>query len=1216
MPILNDEQKRAVYIDENTVVIAGAGGGKTSVLASRVLRLLIEKQVPLSKILLLTFTNKACAEMSERVYTLLQTSLQTKSFMGIPLDRCQQDFLHHQQENFQNAQILTLDAFCFRIAQIGMSRMGIITPLSIQENLQIDIEIFAGQWLLSHPESELKKLLYYFTFSSLVHDIISYLLLHCSCFEVDLKNQFEKILENVHLQIIETRKKMLHTITELYETITDTNASSKSACDFLENLKILSNLIVDDTKHIISDNFILSLQGVTNTKEIKPIAMLVKEKKETITQHGHMLLALQNTITYKDYYSTFYIAMQELVDDWNTHRRTFGLYSYENIAEIARYTLQQYKDICKWYANTYEHIIIDEFQDNNLDQKEMLDMLSGQTVLEDKIDDTTRNKYFFVGDPKQSIYSFRGANVRAFLSLQKDNAVLNMLVNYRSNSALIKLFNDWFSKLFEDKNINDECLIEKDTLEKKKIVYNTQIIPQIDEQSPADVILESSSKSSSTLFSYLVSSCERTELSQLNINDSTIQNVSCLFDLIQEDDIKEYNTDSLLENNQKQNEAFLIASRIQSMICDNGVLPEEIAVLARTKSIFSYVASHLIEMNIAYAIEDNKISLRQDLGKDFYAWLGLLLFPEDRSLYAAVLRSPLVGISDNSVMGILAMQHHTTHSTIFTISKNQSELYKYFKTMTRDSIEMQNDMYALEAIKNKYAQALSLLTEGKLVAILDHFWLECGYRVVLLRNKNYHVFLSQYNILKSLIIKYQTKGAIFIIDKIKAIIDGEDKGTETQERTNKKGVQLMSIHKSKGLEFPYVILANAHFNIMHGAIDTKKNTRDDGCFYMDFANPDAPHYLLQSSSYKKLETVFSLKIKNSGKQEKSELLRMLYVALTRAKKAFIISGYLPQPYNPSKECKSSYLNWLQKYALFSRPDIVSSRENRKNACKYSMNAHSVTIIHDEHKIRQKLQNAFSKNVSNQCNKEGFVLNTIENVLNNTRLLERTFQNIEVSPSNGTQIKTIGKAKESIQLPSLSVDVLLNKYNLYTAFGTYCHYLLNHYCKNTKIEVVPVKLESQLLPLTSQEKTKFITEAQILCEGFFQSEMWQLKTQNATVFTEYPFLMWNNTHRIYIRGIIDLLILDTDMYTVVDFKVDKFKKPEHYQYQLAAYRLAVQKQFGISRDIESVYCNLFYLRSKETVPHFFNITEDDLVSYLKNRENTTEELEATTIGILD
>ena len=107
---LDPEQLAAVNTDRNSVVSAGAGSGKTTVLSYRFLRLIIDGKASVDEILTLTFTRKAAAEMHERIHRLLAANSKNTLIMK-------------QLRQFEKANISTLDSFCARIAEQIVSGM-------------------------------------------------------------------------------------------------------------------------------------------------------------------------------------------------------------------------------------------------------------------------------------------------------------------------------------------------------------------------------------------------------------------------------------------------------------------------------------------------------------------------------------------------------------------------------------------------------------------------------------------------------------------------------------------------------------------------------------------------------------------------------------------------------------------------------------------------------------------------------------------------------------------------------------------------------------------------------------------------------------------------------------------------------------------------------------------------------------------------------------
>ena len=124
-PILNDEQREAAFCTGNAVVAAGAGSGKTMVLASRFAWLITEKKYRVREILTLTFTRKAAAQMYRRIHLMLAEISEGSGERG--------SLAKQALDEFTQARIQTLDSYCAAIVRQAAHRYGINPDFSIDE---------------------------------------------------------------------------------------------------------------------------------------------------------------------------------------------------------------------------------------------------------------------------------------------------------------------------------------------------------------------------------------------------------------------------------------------------------------------------------------------------------------------------------------------------------------------------------------------------------------------------------------------------------------------------------------------------------------------------------------------------------------------------------------------------------------------------------------------------------------------------------------------------------------------------------------------------------------------------------------------------------------------------------------------------------------------------------------------------------------------------
>ena len=170
-----------------------------------------------------------------------------------------------------------------------------------------------------------------------------------------------------------------------------------------------------------------------------------KAKPETETLKEYIKLLRENALTIQslisyikqiDAITDLYQMFDEFTCIVNASKRQTGNLTFADIQELALKILNEQEDIRLQEQAAYDKIMIDEFQDNNANNKDLLFLLADK-----------KQKLFFVGDEKQSIYKFRGADVSVFNRLKTElgtGSFLQMNYNYRSNNELITTFNKIF----------------------------------------------------------------------------------------------------------------------------------------------------------------------------------------------------------------------------------------------------------------------------------------------------------------------------------------------------------------------------------------------------------------------------------------------------------------------------------------------------------------------------------------------------------------------------------------------------------------------------------------------------------------------------------------------------------------------------------------------------------------------------------------------------
>tara|TARA_Y100000022_G_scaffold200747_1_gene218461 strand:+ start:6828 stop:9824 length:2997 start_codon:yes stop_codon:yes gene_type:complete len=432
------------------IVQAPAGSGKTELLTQRFIKLLAHVNSP-REILAVTFTNKAAAEMKNRITNYLQNKTTPKNDTTKKLiDLLNKEITRRGitvDEIISEFNILTIDALNQQI----INSTPLLTHYGYQSSIIEDPTPI-------HSEI-IKKVIYAETNSDTIHKI-----LHILNIEFP---QLEKYL----LELMTNRDKWIHYIFD-HENSNEFNSYIQQEEDesltHLQKLFKLNNSIHSKKRELL--HFIESIY----TKQ-KSIRKKIKEEDLLFFK----LNSISNDITnmewpeFESFEKEYYFLnisnlqqndiMQMLAPILKEAYAKIKLYFSQNkVIDFPEITLQAllalknesgFTDLKSYLNIKYSHILVDEFQDTNKNQLKLFEYLTHEWGPE--------NTFFCVGDPMQSIYRFRQSDVRIFLDVIRNGIgkiKLNHIilsVNNRSKSRLIHWFNSRFSKIFTELNIDN-----------------------------------------------------------------------------------------------------------------------------------------------------------------------------------------------------------------------------------------------------------------------------------------------------------------------------------------------------------------------------------------------------------------------------------------------------------------------------------------------------------------------------------------------------------------------------------------------------------------------------------------------------------------------------------------------------------------------------------------------------------------------------------------
>jgi len=414
---------------------ASAGSGKTFMLVVRYLSLLFSGADP-SKILALTFTNKAASEMNQRIIQTLEeleqrgeleeivkVTAQTKEEILAQRKRVLALFLN------ANTKIMTIDSFFTQVLRkfsLYASLMPDFSTMSAQHELKL-LSRFLKEVSVANKRSTLINLS--LVSKKRITDIFALL------DEFYVKKEELSSLEfeaNYKSDYKESAMVALASIAEIVSRCRGASATLKNA------------LIVNDFEELITKTWVL--------KESLNYWVFKKCFQEEMDLH---LRTIQNAMIehFRVKEQNFFFALSELVDIYKKSKK--ALYtedselSFNDVTSLVYEILHLIKDSEFLYFRldaTIEHMLLDEFQDTSILQYEILrplihEITSGEGVFEG-------GSFFFVGDVKQSIYRFRGGVSALFHEVAEQNGteIDKLLTNYRSQKEVVAFVNAVFEK--------------------------------------------------------------------------------------------------------------------------------------------------------------------------------------------------------------------------------------------------------------------------------------------------------------------------------------------------------------------------------------------------------------------------------------------------------------------------------------------------------------------------------------------------------------------------------------------------------------------------------------------------------------------------------------------------------------------------------------------------------------------------------------------------
>ena len=1098
-------QMDAINIEKNTVVSAGAGSGKTSVLSARFAHLVLDKKYRIDEILTLTFTKKATVEMYDRIYRTLK----------------KQD--PDSVQDFYKANIKTLDSYCTYIARQGAHFYGISPSFTIDKKAaEESIASMALPFILQHKDNPaLKAFLSPKNHQSVAKDLFISPMVNNSTvacpidFKADLKRQRDKIRrdwKSTCLEMEEMRSNLEREI-ENYEGNKNTVFFRKVDAELKKEIPEIPKLD-DETFAKCDVSKMLEYIGPFSALGKCELKGKIPDDLKDLIKKIRSLCTIMESMANFVYGGKTTEALIQLIEEFQDRtlemKRQLSILTYADISSLALKTLTEHPEIRAQEKKKYRSIMIDEFQDNNEMQKKLLFLLAEKKERMEKsipsVEELCEGKLFFVGDEKQSIYRFRGADVSVFKGLSNDfiDGNLKLQTNYRSNPALIAAFNTIFGgkKYPPISNPANENVPSIFFTERNMRIYGEKIPDYEPEYTDAE-ISESDANALSEMEpgDYRKFYAPRIHVAFYDKNQAAQEN--------------------FLTDDEAQ--ALWNVRKIKELIDERNADPGDIAILFRNYKYQTTYEKYLLYLGIPYNSESVTGLFNSAVVTDIISFLRICAYPKDLCAFEKVLRSAIVNLSTAESNAILSQSENAFSLDAENILSGKSaERYLHAKKLYESLSEKSKDQPIAKTV--------------------SELWYDSGYRYETLWNNRSTMYATLYDRIFELarLSDAESKNLSDFVDGLKTYED-ESKHLDDMDipMEQKSGVHLMSIHKSKGLQFKYVFIPG----IDHGS--SRDSNRYNAYVSKEFGftanTPPIP-------SFSKSNYFWDIVSKEISGMANAELKRLVYVALTRAIDEIYISGC-----TGGKPTDSILTLMKDSFEFFSDDENRPYSPMTFESIEAMEKPAPIDFVKGKNEIIERLEKSYAD------------AETVEKEHEKSRYVSPSRLENEPEDFNG---------HTESEIPFSEIDeIVRNKSGFSLAdFGTVAHAHME-----AAINGCPPKIPNACMAALEGNK-KYAETVLNACKKmtsmFVKTETGKAALESSWHRAEYAFR--SSVADTIISGQMDLVFKGSDGgFTVVDYKTNQEINPEIYLNQLACYRQAVSQIMNVPAS--SVKCVLFYLR---------------------------------------
>lgn len=823
------EQRAAIEHPGGLLLTANAGSGKTSVMAERFVRAVLHEGVDVARILSITFTEKAAAELKERVRRRFEA-----------LDEPE------RARATEGAWVSTIHGFCARLLRTHPLAAGIDPRFTVLDE-HAARQLAAGAFdaaldalVEEHGEAALELVAAYRPgdLRTAILDVHG---------ELRSRGQEEPTLPSPHPAPLEPNRAKL--------AIARVQAEAEVA-------------VARDGKSVFRARLALAeceqlLERVAAATAADPgFAPRPGEVARLALPRNGRALAGEGCEGYRaalaDYVDAcadaHAVPVHGLLDAllrgfarrYAEAKHGASAVDFEDLELRANRLLREHEELRARYAERFVHVMVDEFQDTNPLQLELLERIAGERL-------------FTVGDELQSIYGFRHADVELFRRRRKAlaarDAAASLATNFRSHAEILQTLNVAFAPRFGDS------------------------------------------------FTPLVAG--RTE------REGTLVPEGPRVELVVVDARAEWESAGLLPEGMaapaplwRIAEGRVLAARVRELL-DGGRAAGDVVLLLRATGDLAVYERALTDLGIPTYVIGGRGYWSQQQVRDLVAYLGVLANPRDGVALQTLLASPLVGLSSDGLVQVVAAARATRREgeppdPWWVLTEGRDLLARLAPPDAAHVAELREWLPAERAAAPRHS----------LESLLDRVLARTGYDVELLRLPGGARRLANVRKLMRLAREYEAdegrdlRGFVDMVVELGGGLDGREQDRESEapvEGEALDAVRLMTIHRAKGLEFPVVCVADLGRGSPSAGSDLVRVGKDGRVGIKLKALDGAP--ARPALAYRAIGDA-------RARAESDEEARLFYVAMTRAREQLILSGAVPTEPWPDPKPGAPPMTWI------------------------------------------------------------------------------------------------------------------------------------------------------------------------------------------------------------------------------------------------------------------------------------------------------------------